>query len=146
MKKIIFKESAYNYLPIYRVFGDESLDETTYKNYLEDFPEVEDIKKEIVINQIKRVKSIVDTLKEKYNYKCQLCEFNFKMKNGNEYCEAHHLVQLSLGGSQMPDNVIIVCPNHHRMLHYAKDVSYYYNNSNELESIQINGKIYNCKK
>lgn len=146
MKKIIFKETAYNYLPIYRVFGDESLDDITYKNYLEDFPELKNQKKEIVINRIIRVKSIVDSLKEKYHYQCQICGFNFKMKNGNEYCEAHHLVPLSVGGSQNPKNVIIVCPNHHRMLHYAKDVSCYYNNSNELESIQINGKMYNCKK
>ncbi len=141
MKKIIFKENAYNYLHVYRIFENESLDEITYKNYLEDFPEVENIKKQIVINQIKRVKPIVDALKKKYNYKCQLCGFNFKMKNGNEYCEAHHLVQLSAGGSQNPKNVIIVCPNHHRMLHFAQEIKYNYI-SDELESIQINGEKY----
>lgn len=145
MKKIIFKESAYNYLPIYRVFGDESLDETTYKNYLEDFPEVENIKKEIVINRIKRVKSIVDALKEKYHYKCQICGFNFKMKNGNGYCEAHHLVPLSTGGSQMQENVIIICPNHHRMLHYAQEVKYCYNEK-DLVMIEINGNTYNVTR
>lgn len=145
MKKIIFKETAYNYLPIYRVFGAENVDDITYKNYLEDFPELENQKKELVINRIKRVKSIVDALKEKYHYKCQICGFNFKMKNGNEYCEAHHLVPLSTGGSQMPENVIIICPNHHRMLHYAQEVKYCYNEK-DLVMIEINGNTYNVTR
>ena len=145
MKKIIFKETAYNYLPTYRVFGAESVDDITYKNYLEDFPELENQKKEFVINRIKRVKSIVDALKEKYHYKCQICGFNFKMKNGNEYCEAHHLVPLSTGGSQMPENVIIICPNHHRMLHYAQEVKYCYNEK-DLVMIEINGNTYNVTR
>lgn len=41
----------------------------------------------------------------------------------------------------MPENVIIVCPNHHRMLHYAQDIKYNYN-ANELESIEINDEKY----
>ena len=44
------------------------------------------------------------------------------MDNGRYYCEAHHLVPISEDGSQGPENVIILCANHHRMFHYAKNV------------------------
>ncbi|WP_413168403.1 HNH endonuclease [Capilliphycus salinus ALCB114379] len=40
-------------------------------------------------------------------------------KNGGNYAEGHHLVPLSQGGSQDASNVVILCPNHHRMFHYA---------------------------
>ncbi|WP_054259861.1 hypothetical protein [Propionispora sp. 2/2-37] len=38
----------------------------------------------------------------------------FVKHNGDRYIEAHHLVQI--------DNVILVCPNCHRELHYGRDV------------------------
>ena len=68
---------------------------------------------------IKRYQAIVKSLKKKYNYQCQLCGYSFHMDNGNDYCEAHHIKELSKGGSQNPNNVLILCPNHHRQFHYA---------------------------
>ncbi len=76
----------------------------------------------IAINRIKRYQAIVNKLKKKYQGKCQFknCGFSFVKKNGELYSEAHHLIPLAQGGSQNPSNVVILCANHHRMLHYAK--------------------------
>ncbi len=42
------------------------------------------------------------------------------MKNdGEPYIEAHHLIPLGEGGADRPENLIVVCPMLHRMLHYA---------------------------
>ena len=64
---------------------------------------------------------IVHRLKEKYNCRCQICGYSFQKNNGDYYCEAHHIVPVSENGSQSPDNVIILCANHHRMFHYASE-------------------------
>lgn len=71
-------------------------------------------------SRIKRYQNLVNKLKNIYDYKCQLCNDSFSMDNGKEYCEAHHIKELANGGTQGPENVIIVCPKHHRMFHYAK--------------------------
>jgi predicted restriction endonuclease len=73
------------------------------------------------IKAIKRYKQITDKLKQKYLSKCQIesCGFTFKKINGEYYSEGHHLIPLSQGGSQDEENVVILCANHHRMLHYA---------------------------
>lgn len=60
-------------------------------------------------------------IKQTRGRKCQICQYSFIMDNGNEYCEAHHIQYLSENGSQSPENVILLCPNHHRMFHYAHD-------------------------
>jgi predicted restriction endonuclease len=75
----------------------------------------------VSIIALKRYQKIVKMLKNKYNHKCQLCGYSFHMDNGDYYCEAHHIKELAKGGSQDPNNVIILCSNHHRQFHYAKD-------------------------
>ena len=84
------------------------------------------------VTRVKRYQNIVSDLKEKYNHECQICGSSFPMDNGIGYCEAHHIKMLSENGSQTPDNVIILCANHHRMFHYAKD-------SIKIEEL-VNGK------
>lgn len=91
------------------------------QGFLEDDTNLKNDTVETIINRIKRHQQIVTKLKDKYNNHCQIdgCNFTFKKKNGGFYSEVHHLVPLSQGGSQGEDNVVILCPNHHRMFHFA---------------------------
>lgn len=91
------------------------------KELLEDLGERPNEKKEVTITRIKRYQKIVKDLKIKYESKCQIegCNFTFIQKNGNGYSEAHHLQPLCEDGSQEEYNVVILCPNHHRMIHYT---------------------------
>lgn len=41
--------------------------------------------------------------------KCQMCGFS-------NVIEIHHIISISEGGAHSDKNIIIVCPNHHRML------------------------------
>ncbi|QNK41579.1 HNH endonuclease [Caproicibacter fermentans] len=84
-----------------------------------DVPENETVEQKNT--RVKRYQKLVNQLKRIYGHKCQLCGHSFQMDNGNEYCEAHHIKELSKNGSQDPRNVIIVCSNHHRMFHYARN-------------------------
>ena len=42
------------------------------------------------------------------------------MGNVKIYLETHHIVPLHEGGDDTSENVIALCPNHHREAHYGE--------------------------
>lgn len=60
-------------------------------------------------------------------YRCQICDglglkwIAFIKPDGVPYVEAHHVIQVSTLAEDVlgPRNVITVCPNHHRELHFG---------------------------
>lgn len=60
-------------------------------------------------------------------HRCQVCDAlgqawdAFVKPDGTPYIEAHHVVHVSTLGDDVlgPQNVITVCPNHHRQLHFG---------------------------
>jgi 5-methylcytosine-specific restriction endonuclease McrA len=54
----------------------------------------------------------------------------FTSKTGDPYLHAHHIHELSDGGSDTPDTVIALCPNCHYRVHHGKDGDEY---NSELE-------------
>lgn len=66
-------------------------------------------------------------VKKARGYKCQICEalgvvpFGFLKKNGEPYVEAHHVMPVSKGqiGSLSASNIMVLCANHHRQMHYG---------------------------
>lgn len=73
-----------------------------------------------LVLQIKRNKTISKILKVKYNYKCQICNIQIRTKVGGYYIESAHIIPLSNDGEDTPDNMIVVCPNHHKMIDYGE--------------------------
>lgn len=56
--------------------------------------------------------------------KCEYCgQPGFKMADGRLFLETHHIIPLSEKGPDEVDNVIALCPNHHREAHYGADIS-----------------------
>lgn len=67
--------------------------------------------------------SVTNALKSLLGPTCQVCKWNgFKTSGCENYIEAHHIVQLSerTVGALCTDNIILVCPNCHRQIHYGK--------------------------
>lgn len=68
-----------------------------------------------------------DIVKAANEFRCQICQSlgleskGFLKADGTYYVEAHHVVPVSSLAADVlgPDNVISVCPNHHRQLHYG---------------------------
>jgi 5-methylcytosine-specific restriction protein A len=63
------------------------------------------------------------------NFTCQIdkTHTSFSSKNGKPYMEAHHLIPLSAqdyfeNSLDVDANIISICPNCHRKLHYGDDV------------------------
>lgn len=115
-KVLAYKEENY--------YGNTDVDQVLEKDLLEDLQILDHQHKEIAKDVIIRYQKIVEHIKQTRGRKCQICQYSFIMDNGNEYCEAHHIQYLSKNGSQSSDNVVLLCPNHHRMIHYAHDSVY----------------------
>lgn len=66
-------------------------------------------------------------VKRANGYRCQVCEalglppLGFRKRNGVPYVEAHHVLPVAslAPGALGPQNVITVCANHHRQMHYG---------------------------
>jgi hypothetical protein len=70
-------------------------------------------------------------VKKHNGYRCQLCEaigfhpIGFETERGQPYVEAHHAVLVSKlePGTLHRSYIMTLCANHHRQLHYGKDVA-----------------------
>lgn len=63
----------------------------------------------------KRNNFIIGLIKRFRGYKCQICGYTFKKKNGGFYIEGAHIIEKRTGkGKETPGNIIILCPNHHK--------------------------------
>jgi 5-methylcytosine-specific restriction protein A len=52
---------------------------------------------------------------------CEYCgALGFELVDGSHYVEAHHVIALSAEGPDTVENVIALCPEHHREAHYGK--------------------------
>lgn len=71
--------------------------------------------------------AISNKIKKLTGYKCMVCEqlgepmHGFKKTNGEFYVESHHVEPVSkqAKGSLSAANIITVCANHHRQMHYG---------------------------
>ena len=65
-------------------------------------------------------RSIGDRLKAYYGYRCQICGDNFGEPHEAKIVEAHHIGPFTRSLNNNYDNQIIICPNHHRIIHVVK--------------------------
>jgi predicted HNH restriction endonuclease len=52
-----------------------------------------------------------------YEGRCQLCGYDSLLVYGASAAEAHHVVYLSRGGDDALENMMLLCPNHHAVVH-----------------------------
>lgn len=48
---------------------------------------------------------------------CQICGQDFEASCGVPYAETHHIKYLRAGGPDISTNIVVICPNHHRIIH-----------------------------
>lgn len=75
--------------------------------------------------KVRRVnRSIIANLKETYDYHCQICGTSFE-EYDVRIIEAHHIDPFVKSMNNDSDNILIICPNHHRIIHSAKPEFHY---------------------
>ncbi|PKV51907.1 5-methylcytosine-specific restriction protein A [Aquimarina sp. MAR_2010_214] len=96
----------------------------------------------IVINSksYKRDNVTIAKIKELRDYKCQICSHSIKKKDGSYYIEAAHIEPKHLGGNELPNNIILLCPNHHKEFDYGE--TKIIERTYEFVKFELNGKIH----
>ena len=74
----------------------------------------------ITVHVYDRDPNVIAYVRLRAEHCCELCgNKGFTKTNGRHYLEVHHLVQLSAGGKDIPENAAAVCGDCHRRLHFA---------------------------
>ena len=81
-------------------------------------------------------KKKVNMLKRLYAYRCQICGQNVGEEHGVNIAEAHHIKYFSKSVDNSSDNLLILCPNHHSLIHILNPKFDY----DELQYIYPDGK------
>ena len=81
------------------------------------------------INTVKQIvkirrlnRAIGETLKLLYNYCCQICGENISVRYGVNIIESHHIDPFVESLNNNAENQVVICPNHHRIIHKARPV------------------------
>jgi len=77
---------------------------------------------ERIVKLRKLNKKIGDNLKLLYNYRCQICGKNIGEEYESQIVEAHHIDYFVHSLNNDSDNQLIVCPNHHSIIHDVNPV------------------------
>lgn len=62
----------------------------------------------------KRDNRTIAQIKILRDFKCQICSTTIKKKDGTFYIEAAHIEPKHRKGRETPDNILLLCPNHHK--------------------------------
>ena len=87
--------------------------------------------------------SIQKSLKKLYQYRCQICGATATVMYGVDVSEAHHIDFFTKSANNNPGNIIILCPDHHRIVHKAKAVFNFDMHQFEYENAKVDTLMYN---
>ncbi len=121
---------------------DEQSIETEFDYNTKD--ETSGIEYKTQINKVRKLnRAIGNNLKLLYEYRCQICGRLIGEEYDTHIAEAHHIDYFVKSMNNDANNILIVCPNHHRIIHNANPIFdrtklvYKYENGIE-EKLKIN--------
>lgn len=96
----------------------------------------------IIINSksYKRDNKAIALIKILRDSKCQICGISIPMKDGRKYVEAAHITAKHRKGKETLDNIILLCPNHHKEFDYGELVNEI--RTSDKYEFELNGKLY----
>ncbi|MDE6536729.1 MAG: hypothetical protein K2M13_01635 [Muribaculaceae bacterium] len=110
---------CYNFEEIQKSFQDITEEEFEMFTPIED--KTASIKELSHIQRIRHLdRSIGDTLKKLYEYRCQMTGEQIGEKYGITCVEAHHIIPFTESLNNDTSNIIILSPSYHRIIHQAK--------------------------
>ena len=127
-----------------------SCDETTLENLLDlstlTDPQAALLEKFGLTKYRKLNRKIGEQLKKNYNFRCQICGRSIGEFYGVNLAECHHIEPFAESLNNDAANLLIVCPNHHRIIHIAEPTFdrerkiYLYPNGS-MESLKLNDHL-----
>lgn len=112
------EEAAYKILPEYQLESAiEQNSEAVIRLISENQTGIAEYRVNQLVAQPSRSRTLSRQLHQMYSGRCQICGFDPVLIYGVEGCHSHHLVYLSRGGSDNMQNMTLLCPNHHSVIH-----------------------------
>lgn len=94
------------------------LDEMDLENLLNKQDTTAHIESKMKTSKIRHLDiTISNKLKTVYDYSCQVCGNKIGEKYSADFIHAHHIEPFSTSLNNNPDNIMILCPNHHGIIH-----------------------------
>ena len=123
-------------IKIYKYEQNKSKIVEDLKSLKETEPEV------VIINQksFKRDNKTIAQLKILRKFECQICGAKILKKNNDYYIEAAHIKSKNQKGRETPDNLLILCPNHHKEFDHGQRIIKQHNTNKIV--FELNGKPY----
>lgn len=75
------------------------------------------VKMEAIVTRRIYKQSVIKQLKILYRSLCQICGYESKSVYGKDIAEAHHIDYFVDSHNNNAHNIMILCPNHHRLIH-----------------------------
>lgn len=96
----------------------------------------------VTINHIayKRDNRTIAQIKFIRGCKCQICNTSILKRDGSYYVEAAHIIPKHKEGRETPDNIVLLCPNHHKEFDLGNNEITLLNKN--LVTFKMNGKLY----
>ena len=93
--------------------------------------------------QYSRSQEVKEYVKARADGNCEGCGESapFTSKTGEPYLHAHHIQELSDGGSDTPDTVIALCPNCHYQVHHGESGDKYNQELSNIVKEKENNKV-----
>lgn len=86
---------------------------------------------------------IQNSLKKLYHYRCQVCGTTATVMYGVDVSEAHHIDYFTKSANNNPENIVILCPDHHRIVHKTKAVFNFELHQFEYENAKVDPLMFN---
>lgn len=120
------------------------LDETDYELIINAQDTTASLKKKITPQSVRVYdRRIPDGLKKLYNYRCQICGATATVLYSVDVSEAHHIDYFVKSMNNNPSNIVILCPDHHRIVHKAKALFNYELHQFEYENAKVDQLMLN---
>ena len=116
--------------------SDKSKIKKELLNIKETEPETVLVKQKIY----KRDNKTIAQLKIIRDFKCQICGTKILKKNGDYYIEAAHIKPKHKKGPETSENILILCPNHHKEFDYGDRIII--KHTKKQIEFKLNGKKY----
>ena len=119
-------------------------DEEEYENIINATDQTAAVKKQLVVSN-RRIydRSIPDRLKKLYKHRCQICGATATVMYEVDVSEAHHIDYFTKSMNNNPHNIIILCPDHHRIVHKAHAIFDYNTHLFTYDNAKTDGLLYN---
>ena len=94
-----------------------------------------------LVKERKLNQKILKKMKDLYECRCQICGKKIGDEFGEAIAEAHHIEYYSISQNNNENNILILCPNHHSIIHKFDPIF----NKHSLSYIFKNGKSLKLK-